>query len=35
VFGEAALRLKRGEIALTATPEGVRVIDLAERTVVT
>lgn len=28
VFGEAALRLKRGEIALTATPEGVRIIDL-------
>jgi ribonuclease D len=35
VFGEAALRLKRGEIALTATPEGVRVIDLAERALVT
>ena len=26
VFGEDALRLKRGEIALTATPKGVRIV---------
>jgi ribonuclease D len=29
VFGADALRLKRGEIALTATPQGVRVVELA------
>lgn len=29
VFGEAALRLKAGEIALTATPDGVRIVDLS------
>jgi ribonuclease D len=28
VFGEDALRLKRGEVALTATRQGVRVVDL-------
>jgi ribonuclease D len=29
VFGADALRLKRGEIALTATPQGVRVVELS------
>jgi ribonuclease D len=28
VFGEAALRLKRGELALSATPKGVKVVEL-------
>jgi len=28
VFGEDALRLKAGEIALTATPQGVRIVSL-------
>lgn len=28
VFGEDALRLKRGEIALSASPQGVKVVDL-------
>ena len=35
VFGEAALRLTRGEIALTATREGVRVIDLGSNSAAT
>ena len=30
VFGEDALRLKRGEIALTATADGVRVVSLGD-----
>ena len=30
VFGADALRLKRGEIALSATPKGVRVVETAE-----
>ncbi len=29
VFGDDALRLKAGEIALTATPQGVRIVSLA------
>ncbi len=29
VFGNDALRLKRGEIALSATPDGVRVVEVA------
>jgi ribonuclease D len=28
VFGEAALRLKRGELALSATPRGVKIVEL-------
>lgn len=31
VFGEEALRLKRGEVALTAGPEGVVVVELSAR----
>ena len=31
LFGEDALRMKRGEVALSAGPKGVEVIDLADR----